>query len=93
MAREEAADTNRLHRSNGAREIMLASIANTEIRRALEKGLGTSVLHDMFSKELGISNEEAFIMHWAMLAWFWLHWGQYVSTVTKKDIDELTGVV
>ena len=69
-AREAAADTNRLHRSNGVREIMLASIANPEIRQALEKGLGTSSLHDMFSKELGISKDEAFIMHWAMLAWF-----------------------
>ena len=72
---------------------MLASIANTEIRQALEKGLGTSPLHDMFSKELGISKDEAFIMHWTMLAWFWLHWGQYASTVTNKDIEELTGVV
>ena len=53
--REAAADTNRLHRSNGVREIILASIANTEIRQALEKGLGTSPLYDMFSKELGIS--------------------------------------
>ncbi len=92
-AREAAADTNRLHRSNGVREIMLASIANTEIRQALEKGLGTSPLHDMFSKELGISKDKAFIMHWTMLAWFWLHWGQYASTVTKKDIEELTGVI
>lgn len=30
--REVAADTNRLHRSNGVRDIMLASISNTEIR-------------------------------------------------------------
>ena len=40
---------------------MFASIANTEIRQVLEKGLGTSPLHDMFSKELGISKDEAFI--------------------------------
>ena len=92
-ANEAAADTNRLHRFNGVRDIMLASIANTEIRQALEKGLGTSPLHDMFSKELGISKDEALIMHWTMLAWFWLHWGQYASTVTKKEIEELTGVV
>ena len=84
-AREAAADTNRLHRSNGVREIMLASIANTEIRQALEKGLGTSPLHDMFSKELGISKDEAFIMHWTMLAWFWLHWGQYASTEKRTS--------
>tara|TARA_S200000501_G_C20264302_1_gene500026 strand:+ start:124 stop:366 length:243 start_codon:yes stop_codon:yes gene_type:complete len=32
-------------------------------------------------------------MHWAMLAWFWLHWGQYAFAVTKKDIEELTGVM
>ncbi len=91
--RELAADTNRLHRSNGVREIMLTSIANIEIRQALEKGLGTRPLHEMFSKELGISTDEAFIMHWTMLAWFWLHWGQYASTITEKDIKELTGVV
>ena len=65
---------------------MLASIANTEIGQALEKGLGTSALHAMFSQELGISKDEAFIMHWTMLAWFWLHWGQYASTVIEKDI-------
>lgn len=91
--REVAADANRLHRSNGVRDIMLASISNIEIRQALEKGLGTSPLHEMFSKELGISTDEAFIMHWTMLAWFWLHWGQYASTITEKDVKELTGVV
>ena len=32
-------------------------------------------------------------MHWAMLAWSWLYWGQYASTVIEKDIGELTGVV
>ena len=26
-------------------------------------------------------------------AWFWLHWGQYASAVTNKDIEEPTGVV
>ena len=57
--RELAADTNRLHRSNGVREIMLTSIANIEIRQALEKRLGTRPLHEMFSKELGISTDEA----------------------------------
>ena len=39
--REVAADTNRLHRSNGVRDIMLASISNTEIRQALEQALCT----------------------------------------------------
>ena len=28
-----------------------------------------------------------------MLSWFWLHWGQYASTTTKKDLDELKNVV
>ena len=51
-ATEAAADTNRLHLSNGVREIMLASTANTEIRQALEKGLGTSPYMTCFLKSL-----------------------------------------
>ncbi len=50
--REVAADTNRLHRSNGVRDIMLASISNTEIRQALEKGLEQALYTRCFLKSL-----------------------------------------
>ena len=47
-AREAAADTNRLHRSNGVRDIMLASIANSEIRQALKRSGNKSFTRHVF---------------------------------------------
>ena len=88
-ARERAADTNRLQRSNGVREIMLATMASRDVRAAIEHALGTSSLHEKFASELEVTHDEANIAHWLLLSWFWLHWGQYASTTTQKDIDEL----
>ncbi len=92
-ARETAADTNRLQRSNGVREIMLATMASRDVRAAIEHALGTSSLHEKFASELEVTHDEANIAHWLLLSWFWLHWGQYASTTTQKDIDELKNVV
>ena len=92
-AREASADANRLERSNGVREIMLATISSKDVREALDKGMGLASLHGEFASKLQVSRDEAFIVHWLMLSWFWLHWGQYASTTTKKDLDELKNVV
>ena len=92
-AREASGDANRLERSNGVREIMLATISSRDVREALDKGMGSASLHDEFASKLQVSHDEAFIIHWLMLSWFWLHWGQYASTTTKKDLDELKNVV
>ena len=92
-AREASADANRLERSNGVREIMLATISSKDVREALDKGMGSANLHGEFASKLQVSRDEAFIVHWLMLSWFWLHWGQYASTTTKKDLDELKNVV
>ena len=92
-AREASADANRLERSNGVREIMLATISSKDVREALDKGMGSASLHGEFASKLQVSRDEAFIVHWLMLSWFWLHWGQYASTTTKKGLDELKNVV
>ena len=92
-AREASADANRLECSNGVREIMLATISSKDVREALDKGMGSASLHGEFASKLKVSRDEAFIVHWLMLSWFWLHWGQYASTTTKKDLDELKNVV
>ena len=72
---------------------MLATIASKDVREALDKGMGSASLHGEFASKLQVSRDEAFIVHWLMLSWFWLHWGQYASTTTKKDLDELKNVV
>ena len=67
-AREASADANRLERSNGVREIMLATISSKDVREALDKGMGSASLHGEFASKLQVSRDEAFIVHWLMLS-------------------------
>ena len=85
-AKEAAADTNRLERSKGVRDMMLASAADSGLRENLTKGLQLSDYYNEIASNLNMSSDEAASFDWAMLYWFWLHWGQYASTTKESDV-------
>ena len=92
-AKEAAADTNRLERSKGVRDMMLASAADSGLRENLTKGLQLSDYYDEIASNLNMSSDEAASFDWAMLYWFWLHWGLYASTTKESDVEELRNVI
>ena len=92
-AKAAAADTNRLERSKGVRDMMLASAADSGLRENLTKGLQLSDYYDEIASNLNMSSDEAASFDWAMLYWFWLHWGQYASTTKESDVEELRNVI
>ena len=92
-AKEAAADTNRLERSKGVRDMMLASASDSDLRENLTKGLLLSDYYDEIASKLNMSSNEAASFDWAMLYWFWLHWGQYASTTKDSDVEELRNVI
>jgi len=87
-AKDAAADTNRLERSKGVRDIMLATALDRNFVETLTKGLKLSDYYEKIGAELSMSLEEAASFDWAMLYWFWLHWGQYAST-TKATLGAI----
>ena len=92
-AKEASADTNRLERSKGVRDMMLASAADSGLRENLTKGLQLSDYYNEIASNLNMSSDEAASFDWAMLYWFWLHWGQYASTTKESDVEELRNVI
>ena len=92
-AKNAAADTNRLERSRGVREMFLESATNKEFRDTLTKGFMTTQYYEQLSERLEMTPQEAASFDWAMLYWFWLHWGQYVSTTSDSDLKELRHLI
>lgn len=66
-AKEAAADTNRLERSKGVRDMMLASASDSDLRENLTKGLLLSDYYNEIASKLNMSPNEAASFDWAML--------------------------
>ena len=73
--------------------MMLASAADSGLREKLTKGLQLSDYYNEIASNLNMSSDEAASFDWAMLYWFWLHWGQYASTTKESDVEELRNVI
>jgi hypothetical protein len=92
-AKDATADANRLERARGVREIMLATSTNDKFRETITKGLQLSSYYEDLGNQLDMSPEQASSFDWAMLYWFWLHWGQHASETSEADVNELTNVI
>ena len=92
-AKDVAADTNRLERSKGVRDMMLATALDKNFSETIKNGLKLSDYHEKIGVELSMPMDEAASFEWAMLYWFWLHWGQYASTTKASDIEELRNLI
>ena len=92
-AKLAAADLSRHLRSNGVREIGFAMATNSDLRKNwiaagdLERGYAE------LAEKLAIDLDGAAQLDWLVTSWIWLHWGQFSSTTTQTDIEELEKLV
>ena len=92
-SKDAAADANRLERAKGVREMMLATSLNAEFKEIITKGLQLENYYEELGTDLNMTPEEASTFDWAMLYWFWLHWGQFASETRNSDLEELKGII
>jgi hypothetical protein len=92
-AKDASADTNRLERSKGVRDMLMASALNSDLSKTMAKGLKVQDYYAEIAPKLDLSVEEAAQFDWAMAYYFWLHWGQYASTTKESDMQELENLV
>ena len=88
-----AADSNRLTRANGVREIMLANATNNELRNSVIKAYGFTPYYEEMARVLDITFDDAARADFQNNVYFWLHWGQFASTTDPQDLEELKGVL
>jgi hypothetical protein len=92
-AKDASADANRLERSKGVRDMIMACALNSDLRKTMGKGLKVQDYYAEIAPKLGLSLEEAEQFDWGIAYYFWLHWGQYASTTTESDMHELESIV
>ena len=94
-ARHTITDANRTSRVEGIRELNGLLMANAEVRKAWNKGIGpgSRQLHDDIAESLGLSFDEASIVITQGANWAFTHWAQYRSLKSPEDEKEFTNIV
>ena len=92
-SQETAADTNRLARAGGVREIMLANATNDDLRNSVIKAYGMAPYYEEMARVLDITFDDAARADFQNNIYFWLHWGQFASTTDPQDLEELKNVL
>lgn len=92
-ARQATIDQNILARAKSVQDHMLVIAQDRELRLTLVKNYG---LHDHYAalaKANELTIEEASQADWANAYWFWVHWGQWASTHSSKELAELENLI
>jgi hypothetical protein len=92
-AKAATVDANRLVRASGVREMMLAVATNDGLLASQIEGTDQAPYYEGYAEEFGISVQNAARADYLNLYYFWLHWGQYASSHTAKDLRELRNLV
>ena len=92
-AKSAAADVNRLSRAVGVRENIRQTINDSELSDAWIRAAGGVGNFQVIADRLGLSFREAQKVTFQCQSWWWLHWGQWASITTEKDIAELKHLV
>jgi len=92
-AKSAAADVNRLSRAVGVRDIIRQTIDDSELCDAWIRAAGNVGNYQVIADRLGLSLGEAQKVTFQCQSWWWLHWGQWASITTEKDIVELKHLV
>ena len=87
-----AADTNRLSRAHGVREMLMANATNDALRKSVAKAYEFEAYYEQMAAALDLSVDDAARADFHNAYYFWLHWGQYSSTTDPNDLDELKKV-
>ena len=94
QAKLATADTNRLTRASGVREVTLAMMQNPKLRESVWSAYGTAgaqYLQDL-AEQTGGSVEDAVQIDLYTQYYLWLHWGQFSTTMTPADERELRNI-
>ena len=92
-AKVAASDVNRLARSNGVVNYLLAEAHEVDFRRSSLKLGKNRELIDEVARRFEISEDDATQLHSTALYWFWLHWGQWSTTTEDRDRLELRQLI
>jgi hypothetical protein len=92
-AKNATLDQNRLTRSSGIREIILATASNDTLRVGLMKAWGVEGYYESRARELGIDSIEASRNEYINGAHIWLYWGQWISSHEQRDLKELEHII
>jgi hypothetical protein len=93
FAKAAAADSNRINRANGVREMALAMANNRDLVASVAKSTGSDGYYREFGERFGLSVEEAGEADSWNAYWFWLHWGQYRSANDPSDVEEIANII
>ena len=92
-AKVAASDANRLVRSSGVVSFFLTAAQDPEFRRAsLAIGKNDWFISEI-SRRLELTQDEATQLHATANYWFWLHWGQWGTTMEERDRRELRSMI
>lgn len=92
-AKSAAADTNRLMRASGVRDMTLAQAQNDQLRKSVVRTFKTDSFYEEFAKEFDVERIDAERTDYVAQYYFWLHWGQYSTTSTERDMMELRNII
>jgi hypothetical protein len=84
-----AADTNRLSRSGRIADMIHTFAADDALRNSVIKSYRLEDDYKKMAAALDISFDDAARTDFVNAYWFWVHWGQYCSTIDPDDIEEL----
>jgi len=92
-AKITASDANRLARSTGVREMMLAFATNDELAMSYTQVNGLESYYEDYATKFHVTLVDATRADWVNLYYFWLHWGQFASTKSAEDVRELRNLI
>lgn len=93
-AKDASADVNRLSRAAGVRETIALNLGDSQLINAWIKAQGSMSEYEKLTKSFGLENiEDGFNVEQLCQSWWWLHWGQWASMTTERDIDELRHLI
>ena len=92
-AKQATIDQNILARAKSVQDQMLVIAQNEELRLNLVKTYGLLDHYENMASAQEVSIEEASQADWANAYWFWVHWGQWASSRSLKELAEIENVV
>ena len=92
-AKDTAADVNRLSRAVGVRELISAQVTVPGLMDAWVRAEGSVDNIELLAEKLGLSLEEAIAVESQCQGWWWVHWANWASITTEKDMAELRHLV
>ena len=88
-----ASDANRLSRTNGVIDFWLEAAHDPDFRRNAMAFSGRSEFVEEIARRLEVTELEATQLEASAHYWFWLHWGQWSTTMEERDLAEVKAMV